>query len=128
MFGGDSQSLAEAVAYAKAHGGGTVAASSQSGASRQLIEGDVDVAAIGGFSGRESQVTMGWLADRVAAGELRWFVTDGAGGGMMRDSRVGATDVLTTVANVCTPVTTSSGSSASLYDCAGQADALRAAG
>lgn len=128
MFGGDSQSLATAVAYAKAHGGGTVAVSSQSGASRQLIEGDVDVAAIGGFSGRESQVTMDWLADRVADGDLRWFVTDGAGGGMMRDGRVGASDVLTTVANVCTPVSTDASASASLYDCAGKADALRAAG
>lgn len=136
MFGGDSQSLATAVAYAKAHGGGTVAVSSQSGASRQLIDGDADVVAIGGFSGRESQVTLDWLADRVADGDLRWFVTDGAGGGMMRDSRVGASDVLTTVANVCTPAsTTSSGASASdttsaasLYDCAGKADALRAAG
>ncbi|MEA2420093.1 MAG: hypothetical protein QOE60_2299, partial [Thermoleophilaceae bacterium] len=53
MFGGNTQSLRQALAYAKQHGGGTLAVSSQSGAAGQLISSGSDVAAIGGFSGRE---------------------------------------------------------------------------
>ena len=42
--------------------------SSQSGAAGSLITSGADVAAIGGFSGRESQVTVEWLADAVEHG------------------------------------------------------------
>ena len=56
MFGGDTRALAAAVEYAEANGGGTIAVSSQSGAAGSLITSGADVAAIGGFSGRESQV------------------------------------------------------------------------
>ena len=59
-FGGNAN-LTQAVAYAKAHGGGTIAVSSQQGASSAVIDG-VNVVAIGGFSGRESQVSTAWLA------------------------------------------------------------------
>ena len=56
MFGGDGAALTEALAYTRAHGGGTIAVSSQSGAGGQVIEG-AEVAAIGGFSGNESEVS-----------------------------------------------------------------------
>ncbi|HEX3279083.1 MAG TPA: glycosyltransferase family 39 protein, partial [Thermoleophilaceae bacterium] len=62
-FGGNNQSLTQALAYVEAHGGGTLAVSSQSGAAGQLISKGANVAAIGGFSGRESQVSISWLAD-----------------------------------------------------------------
>ena len=124
MFGGDSRSLAQAVAYVKAHGGGTIAVSSQSGAAGQLISSGADVAAIGGFSGRESQVSVRWLADAVAQGRIRWVVTDGSGGGgMPRDGRIGASEVMAVVAKVGDPVSSVSG----LYDLQGKAEALLAA-
>jgi 4-amino-4-deoxy-L-arabinose transferase-like glycosyltransferase len=120
-FGGDSQSLAEAVSYAKSHGGGTVAVASQSGAAGQLISNGADVAAIGGFSGRESQVSVEWLANAVEQGRIRWVLTDGAGG-MPQDGRIGASEVMAAVQQVGKEVSSVSG----LYDLAGKADALRA--
>ncbi len=119
--GADSSTQAAAVAYARAHGGGTVATSSQNGTSTQVIAG-ADVAAIGGFSGRESQVSATWLADAIGGGRIRWVLTDGGGGGAPNDTRVGSSSVMTLVGDVCT-TTTQSG----LYDCAGKAGALRAA-
>jgi hypothetical protein len=61
--GGNSQELTQALAYVKAHGGGTLGVSSQQGAGSAVIAGK-DVAGIGGFSGRESQVSVTWLARR----------------------------------------------------------------
>ena len=122
MFGGNTQELTAALAYAKAHGGGTVAVSSQSGAAGSLIASGANVAAIGGFSGQESQVTPAWLADRVDAGEIRWVLTS-SGGGMGQDSRVGSKDVMTAVQSTCKAVSGVSG----LYDCQGSTSALRAA-
>ena len=75
-FGGDSTALTEALQYTRAHGGGTIAVSSQSGAGAQVIDG-ADVVAIGGFSGNESEVSAQWLADAVAAGKVRWVLTGG---------------------------------------------------
>jgi hypothetical protein len=135
-FGGDSTALNAAVTYARAHGGGTIAVSSQQGASATIIETGADVAALGGFSGRESEVSVAWLADAVRAGKIRWVLTDGSGGGFGRDGRTGSTTVMNAVAQTCTPVSTSSSSSSSstttgsasgLYDCLGKADALASA-
>jgi hypothetical protein len=122
MFGGDTQSLSAAVTYAKAHGGGTIAVSSQSGAAGQLIADGADIAAIGGFSGRESQVSVDWLADAVEQGRIRWVLTEGANG-LQQDGRVGATEVMAVAAQVGDPVSSVSG----LVDLQGTADALRAA-
>jgi 4-amino-4-deoxy-L-arabinose transferase-like glycosyltransferase len=121
--GGDSQSITAALTYIKAHGGGTLAVSSQNGgASTTIINSRADVVAIGGFSGRESQVTAAWLADRVASGEIRYVLTTGGGGmGPGGDSRVGATDVMAKVADAGRPVSSVSG----LYDVSGTAAALR---
>jgi 4-amino-4-deoxy-L-arabinose transferase-like glycosyltransferase len=120
--GGDSQSITAALAYIKAHGGGTLAVSSQNGgASSTIIESGADVVAIGGFSGRESQVSARWLADRVASGEIRYVLTTGGGVGPGGDSRVGATDVMAKVADTGRAVSAVSG----LYDVSGTAAALR---
>ncbi|EHN10488.1 hypothetical protein putative integral membrane protein [Patulibacter medicamentivorans] len=125
MFGGDTQSLSQAVAYARAHGGGTVAVASQSGAASQILASGSSspVVALGGFSGRESQVSVGWLADAVASGKVRWVIATSDGGGM-RDGRVGASDVMAIVQEVGKAVPSVDG----LYDLQGLASALRAAG
>jgi Leu/Phe-tRNA-protein transferase len=58
----------------------------------------------------------------VAAGHIRWVVAD-SGGGMPQDGRVGASKVLAAVAKTCKKVTTGG---VTLYDCQGQAAALKA--
>ncbi|HLM25809.1 MAG TPA: glycosyltransferase family 39 protein [Thermoleophilaceae bacterium] len=120
---GNSQATREAVAYAKQHGGGTVAVSGQNGADR-LVSSGADVAAIGGFSGRESQVSAEWLAHAVERGQIRWVLTEGSGGGMPQDDRVGSSDLMASLEKVGTPVDGVDG----LYDLEGKADAIRAAG
>jgi hypothetical protein len=134
-FGADSGSLKQVLSYVNQHGGGTIAVSSQQGAATQIISSGADVAGIGGFSGRESQVTVSWLADAVQSGRVRWVLTsDASGGGPGRDGRVGSSRAMAAVAASCkrvtVPTSTSSGtgtSTVSLYDCQGQASALRAA-
>jgi hypothetical protein len=119
-FGGNSQQLTQALAYVNAHGGGTLGVGSQQGAASAVIAGR-DVAGIGGFSGRESEVTTSWLADAVRAGRIRWVLADSGGmGGMPTDSRVGDRSVMSAVEQSCTAVSRVDG----LYDCQGQADAL----
>jgi 4-amino-4-deoxy-L-arabinose transferase-like glycosyltransferase len=121
--GGDSQSITAALAYIKAHGGGRLAVSSQNGgAATTIIDSGADLVAIGGFSGRESQVTADWLADRVESGEIRYVLTTGGGGmGPGGDDRVGATDVMAKVAHTGRAVSSVSG----LYDVSGTATKLR---
>jgi 4-amino-4-deoxy-L-arabinose transferase-like glycosyltransferase len=120
-FGGNTSGINAAVRYARAHGGGTIVVSSQSGAATSIISSRADVAGIGGFSGRETQVTISWFAEAVRSGRIRWVIADSGGMGMRNDSRIGAGSVLAAVAQTCKPVTTSAGT---LYDCRGYADAL----
>jgi hypothetical protein len=128
-FGGDTAGLTQAVAYARRHGGGAVAISSQSGAAASIISSDANVAGIGGFSGRESQVTTAWLADAVRSGRVRWVLAGDSGGFGGNDGRVGSSRVMAAVAEVGRKVTITSGSSTTtLYDLSGRADALAAAG
>jgi 4-amino-4-deoxy-L-arabinose transferase-like glycosyltransferase len=128
-FGGDNAGLTQAVAYARQHGGGAIAVSSQSGAASAIIQSGSDVAGIGGFSGRESQVSTAWLADAVRSGRVRWVLTSGDGGFGGNDGRVGSSQVMAAVAQVGRKVTISTGSSTTtLYDLSGRADALAAAG
>ena len=121
MFGGDTSTLAAAVEYAEANGGGTIAVSSQSGAAGSLITSGADVAAIGGFSGRESQVSIDWLADAVEQGRIRYVLTEGADG-LPNDGRIGSSQVMAAVEAVGTPVSGVEG----LYDLQGLAEQLRA--
>ena len=104
MFGGNTQTLTQAVAYARAHGGGAVATGSQQGAASPIIESGADVVAIGGFSGRESQVDAKWLAQAVRDGRVRWVLADQGGMGGPQDSRVGDRAVMSTVAETCKAV------------------------
>jgi hypothetical protein len=119
MFGGDTSALTEALAYTRAHGGGTIAVASQSGAGAQVIEG-AEVAAIGGFSGNESEVSVQWLADAVASGKIRWVLTSGGAG--FDDGRTGSRSVMAAVEQTCNLVDSVSG----LYDCQGEEAALAA--
>ena len=122
MFAGNTQSITQALAYAKAHGGGTVAVSSQSSAATPIIQSGGNVAAIGGFSGRESEVTTTWLAQEIANGHIRYVLTDSSGfGGGMNDGRTGATAVLAKVQSTCKATSVSG-----LYDCSASAAALAA--
>ena len=128
-FGGDTAGLSSAVTYASQHGGGAIAVSSQSGAAASIIQSGANVAGIGGFSGRESQVTTKWLADAVRSGRVRWVLAGDSGGFGGNDGRVGSSQVMAAVAQVGRKVTITSGSSTTtLYDLSGRADALAAAG
>jgi 4-amino-4-deoxy-L-arabinose transferase-like glycosyltransferase len=130
MFGGSSN-LTQVLAYTKANGGGTVAVSSQQGASDAIIHSDADVAGIGGFSGRESEPSVSWFAQEVRDGDIRWVLTGGQMGGMGGDGRAGSDAVMTAVGDVCTAIpssayegTSSSSDTTGLYDCRGKAGAL----
>ena len=118
--------------YVKQHGGGTIAVSSQSNAASAIIEQDANVAGIGGFSGRESDVSVSWLAQEVRTGKIRWVLDEqqGSGGaarGLPGDTRTGSKTAMAVVAKACQAVTLSS-SSTTLYDCQGRAQALASAG
>jgi 4-amino-4-deoxy-L-arabinose transferase-like glycosyltransferase len=121
-FGGNSQSLTEAVAYARQNGGGTIAVSSQQGASGTIISSGANIAALGGFSGRESEVSVSWLARAVEDGKVRWVIADSAAG-PGQDGRVGSSKLMTAVSTTCTKTSVSS-----LYDCQDKADALASYG
>jgi 4-amino-4-deoxy-L-arabinose transferase-like glycosyltransferase len=142
---GNDATTTKALAYVKAHGGGTIAVSSQSSAATAIIASDAKVAGIGGFSGRESDVSVSWLAGEVSSGAIRWVLAEqsgaqGAGrggGGLPGDTRAGSKAAMAAVAKVCKAVTLSSSTSAStagtasgassastLYDCQGSASAL----
>jgi 4-amino-4-deoxy-L-arabinose transferase-like glycosyltransferase len=142
-FGG-GESLKSVLSYVAKHGGGTVAVSSQSSAATAIISSDAKVAGIGGFSGRESDVSGSWLAMEVSLGKIRWVVGEssagatggaagrgtgggGVGGGLPGDTRTGSKTALAAVAKACTKVTLSSTSSTStgtLYDCQGRSGQL----
>ncbi|HEX7609233.1 MAG TPA: glycosyltransferase family 39 protein, partial [Solirubrobacteraceae bacterium] len=129
-FGG-AGSLTQVLAYVKQHGGGTIAVSSQSSAASAIIASGAEVAGIGGFSGRESDVSRSWLSQEVRAGRIRW-VLDGQGvaglrAGLPGDNRTGATTALAAVASACTRVTLATSKSSTteaLYDCRGRAAEL----
>jgi 4-amino-4-deoxy-L-arabinose transferase-like glycosyltransferase len=122
MFGGDTASVTSALTYIKANGGGTLAISSQSGAAPSIISSNADVAALGGFSGSETTVTIDWLADMVEQGKIRWIVVSSDGNTGMRDGRAGSTAAMNAAAQVGKAVSAVDG----LYDLQGTAAALRA--
>jgi 4-amino-4-deoxy-L-arabinose transferase-like glycosyltransferase len=152
-MGNDSTTTA-ALAYVKAHDGGTIAVSSQSSAATAIVASGAKIAGIGGFSGRESDVSVSWLAGEVRSGAIRWVLAEQTGTrggpGMPGDARAGSKAAITAVAKACRKVTlarssatsasgaTSGGGEAaaagagsstagSLYDCQGRAAALASA-
>ncbi|WP_053227453.1 ArnT family glycosyltransferase [Solirubrobacter soli] len=122
MLGGDTSSLTSALTYIKANGGGTLVISSQSGAANSIISSGADVAALGGFSGSETTVSIDWLADMVAQGKIRWIIVSSDGNTGMRDGRAGSTAAMNAAAQVGQAVSSVDG----LYDLQGTAAALRA--
>jgi 4-amino-4-deoxy-L-arabinose transferase-like glycosyltransferase len=138
-FGRGSVS-SQATSYVMAHGGGTIAVSSQSSAASAIIDGGVSVAGIGGFSGRESDVSVSWLAQEVATGKIRWVLDEGSMRSAARlpgDSRAGSKAAMSAVARACLRVTLpdepassgeSSAATTTLYDCSGRAAELARAG
>jgi 4-amino-4-deoxy-L-arabinose transferase-like glycosyltransferase len=146
QFGNDT-ALTKVLAYVKQHGGGTIAVSSQSSAAQAIVEKGANVAGIGGFSGRESDVSVSWLAQEIRAGKIRWVLAEeqdgggpggGGGRGLPGDTRVGAKVAIAAVEKACQRVTlTGAGSGTStaeasgvsagagtLYDCQGHAGRL----
>ncbi len=141
-FGGNELST-KVLSYVRAHGGGTIAVSSQSGAASAIIRSGADVAGIGGFSGRESDVSVSWLAQEVGSGKLRWVVGESSSGMIPADGRAGSKAAMAAVAQACRKVTISSAASSeasagttrgagaggtTLYDCQGRAAELQRAG
>ncbi len=126
--------------YVKAHGGGTIAVASQSGAATAIIQSGADVAGIGGFSGRESDVSISWLAQEVSSGKIRWVLGESSSGLIPADGRAGSKAAMAAVSTACKRVTLPSstasestrgsamGASGSLYDCQGRAAELQRAG
>ncbi len=84
-FGGNA-ALAEHRPWptSTSHGGGTLAVSSQSGAAEAIIARGANVVGIGGFSGRESEVSRSWLAQEVRSGKIRWVLAEESGPGPER--------------------------------------------
>jgi 4-amino-4-deoxy-L-arabinose transferase-like glycosyltransferase len=137
---------ASILSYVKQHGGGTIAVASQSNAASSILDQGANVAGIGGFSGRESDVSVSWLAQEVRTGKIRWVLDEQSastvGRGLPGDTRVGAKTAMTAVAKACEAVTLPSSSSGSgssgtsgtasstdtLYDCQGHAAELASVG
>ena len=123
---GSSSSIGAALTYAKAHAPGTrwaLIVTSEQAAAPYVIKGE-SVAAMGGFTGRETVLTPSYLASLVRKGEARYFLLDGTGGMGFRQSN----DAVSLVTSVCTKRSfgdTSTGGT--LYDCAGKAAAIAAA-
>ena len=138
LFGDGS--LTQVLSYIKAHGGGTLVVSSQSSAASAIIGQGAAVAGIGGFSGRESAVSVAWLAQEVRSGRIRWVLAEALGpqGGprIPGDTRAGSKAAMSAVASACRAVSLPSsarsglgsasavGAAGTLYDCQDRAASL----
>ena len=119
----------------KAHGAGSrwaLIVSSEQEAATYVIKGD-SVAAMGGFTGRETVLTNAYLSRLVRVGQARYFLLGGKGGfgGPGGTSNAAASTIESTCSQVSSSAWSSSASSGgggSLYDCAGRADAIANAG
>ncbi len=121
-----SSDLDTVLAYVEAHGATArfpLIVSSEQEAASYVIAGK-RVASMGGFTGRETVLTSSFLSSLLRKGEARYFLLGGQGGfGPGGSSNAAAS----TIESICTSV--SSGSAGgTLYDCAGKADAIAAAG
>lgn len=139
--GGGDTSLAAALAWAKADDPGvtfTIIVNSEQEAAPLIIAGE-SVAAMGGFTGRETVLAPRLLADLVASGRARYFYL-----GEVRSLGARGNASIDLVRSVCAPVAIGDGaggtgdddrgdgladprrgSGSVLYDCAGQEGALR---
>jgi 4-amino-4-deoxy-L-arabinose transferase-like glycosyltransferase len=131
----------EALTYVRSHGAASrfpMIVAGQSGISSLVTSGS-RIAAMGGFTGRETVMSAGAVARLVAAGDARYFLL--GGGTAFNGGTSGATGAPAAIAATCRTVSSSVwnaggtstggfgfGSGGTLYDCSGKADALRAAG
>ena len=123
----------ELAAWLEAHTDGEtwalVVGSAQT-ASGLIADQGVSVMALGGFMGTDQTLTVAEFADLVDAGAVRYVLVSGGGmGGGPGGMGGGSSSVLRAVASSCPTVDDADLPSAyagALYDCAGQADALRA--
>jgi hypothetical protein len=147
-FGG-VQGTTQALTYVAAHGGAgrfPLIVAGQQGISSMVTAGS-RIAAMGGFTGRETVMSAGAIARLVSDGDARYFLL--SGGTAFNGGTSGATGAPGAIAAVCSTVSTSAwnpsnsgtggfggfgafggfgGGGGTLYDCAGKADALRSAG
>jgi hypothetical protein len=135
---GNDRTINQVLAYVGRHGSGTIAVSSQSSAATAIVSANASVAGIGGFSGRESDVGVAWLAQKVSSGKIRWVLAEASGSqsgpGLPGDTRAGSKAAMAAVAKACRVVTLPTVTSAStsgggggastLYDCEGRSQVL----
>jgi 4-amino-4-deoxy-L-arabinose transferase-like glycosyltransferase len=124
-FGGsaDGSSLDEVLAYVTQNGATArfpLIVASEQEAAPSIVSGS-KVAAMAGFTGRETVLTPSYLARLVESGDARYFLLGEGGFG----SR-GQNDAVALIESACTRVTGwSSDGAGTLYDCAGAADRIR---
>ena len=130
--GAASSDITAALAYVKQHGAaerfGLIVTSEQEAAA-YVIKGE-SVAAMGGFTGRETVLTNAFLSSLVRSGDARYFLLGGSSGfgPTSNNAAVG------TITSTCRAVSSSAwagttGTSGStLYDCTGKAKAIADAG
>lgn len=128
-----STGVTAALAYVKAHGAASrfgLIVQSEQQAAQYVIDGE-PVAAMGGFTGRETVLTNAYLARLVRNGEARYFLLGGTG---FRGGPGGTSNAaVDTISSTCTVVSAtawagSTSAGGTLYDCAGKADAIADAG
>ncbi|MGE0028446.1 MAG: glycosyltransferase family 39 protein [Thermoleophilia bacterium] len=120
--GAGTDGTAQALAWAEAHDPGTrwsLIVASEEEAAPFVVAGD-EVAAMGGFTGRETVIAPSRLAAIVRSGEARWFLL-----GATRSFTGQVNPSTALIESACTPAGSYGGST--LYDCAGAADAIAAA-
>jgi 4-amino-4-deoxy-L-arabinose transferase-like glycosyltransferase len=128
-FGGGSGDLTTALSYVERHRAGrrfALIVQSEEGAADSVVAGE-RVAAMGGFTGRETVLAPAYLARLVAAGEARYFLLGGNMGGGFGGGAGTSNATVSKVESVCAAVASSAwgGGSGTLYDCAGKAALLR---
>ncbi len=130
----------QALTYVTAHGAASrfplIVAGQQNIAS--MVAAGGRIAAMGGFTGRETVMSAGAIARLVAAGDARYFLL--SDGTAFNGGTTGATGAPAAIAASCSTVPAASwgasattggfggGSAGTLYDCRGKADAIRASG
>ena len=133
-FGGGASTttaIDTALAYAEKHDPGTrfaLVVSSETEAADAIIKGE-SVAAMAGFTGRETVLTNAFLSRLISTGEARYFLLGSGGGPGGGFAGPGGTSnaAVTTITSICKAVTSVSTSSGTLYDCSGKAAAIAAA-
>jgi 4-amino-4-deoxy-L-arabinose transferase-like glycosyltransferase len=89
-----------------------------------LADQGVSVMSLGGFMGTDQTISLSRFADLVAAGQVRYVYTGSRGG--IGGLGGASSTIVRAVEQSCPAVTDApAGYTGSIYDCAGQADALR---